>query len=56
MSLDAVAEASSGISPLNRDKLEAAFGSPKELYALLSERLKKSEKGIALRKKIYHIK
>ncbi|AOM80116.1 DUF4369 domain-containing protein [Pedobacter steynii] len=56
MSLDAVAEASSGISPLNQDKLEAAFGSPKELYTLLSERLKKSEKGMALRKKIYHIK
>ncbi|RQO74310.1 hypothetical protein DBR43_02630 [Pedobacter sp. KBW06] len=56
MSLDAVFEISQGIGEANSDRIESYFGSPKMLYASLSEQLKKSKKGIALKKRIDNYK
>ncbi len=52
VSFEGVESVTRPVNPSKKDFLESRWGSPKELYALLSERLKKSKKGIALKKKV----
>ncbi len=52
ISLKAVETVTNLTVPSNKDRMESIYGTPLELYNLLSERLKKSKRGIDLKKDI----